>query len=106
VAAHVRRVRWGAGTGHKPKYAAIPLCHYHHQLQHQKGESALAPREWWDARCIAYVSEWAWGALKATLGYEHWNQVPPDVLAAWAEENGVAQYLPMPYRRERAAVGG
>lgn len=42
VAAHVRRIANGAGMGIKPdNYSAIPLCHKHHMLQHQKGESAL-----------------------------------------------------------------
>ena len=46
VAAHVRRIANGAGTGIKPdNYSAIPLCHKHHALQHQNGESALAPAE-------------------------------------------------------------
>lgn len=40
VAAHVRRISNGSGVGIKPKeFSAIPLCHRHHMLQHQKGES-------------------------------------------------------------------
>lgn len=46
VAAHVRRIANGAGTGIKPNnYSAIPLCHKHHALQHQNGESALVPKD-------------------------------------------------------------
>lgn len=47
VAAHVRRIANGAGTGIKPNnYSAIPLCHKHHALQHQHGESALVPSDY------------------------------------------------------------
>jgi hypothetical protein len=44
VAAHVRRIANGAGTGIKPTFSAIPLCSKHHALQHSAGESAIAPR--------------------------------------------------------------
>ncbi|MHB8727610.1 MAG: hypothetical protein ACYC9K_01075 [Sulfuricaulis sp.] len=45
VAAHVRRIANGAGTGLKPnQYSAIPLCHKHHMLQHVAGQNALVPK--------------------------------------------------------------
>ena len=42
VPAHVRRVGKGAGVGIKPAFSAIPLCQYHHEQQHQKGEPRTA----------------------------------------------------------------
>ncbi len=100
VAAHVRRVADGAGAGLKPPYSAIPLCDTHHRLQHQKGESALGGKERLDEWRIAYLSDWVWETLKKRLGYEHWSQVPPNVLLEWAQEHDVVRYLPEIYRSE------
>ena len=41
IAAHVRRIKYGAGTGIKPKYRAVPLTHEQHMMQHHKGEAAV-----------------------------------------------------------------
>lgn len=98
VAAHVRRVSEGAGTGIKPPYCAIPLCDSHHQDAHQHGDSMLGDRDWWDRQRIEHVQAWAWSALKSQLGYEHWNQVPPHVLIEWAVKHGVQALLPGAYR--------
>lgn len=95
-AAHVRRVKDGSGTSIKPEYSAIPLCHRHHKLQHDKGESALAIDM--DHARLHYVRLWAWESLKQQLGYESWKLVPPIVLKDWAERNNVAQYLPDDYK--------
>lgn len=101
--AHVRRVSDGAGTAIKPKYAAIPLCPTGkglscHQNQHQQGESFLGGKEWVDQARINHVVAWVWESLKAQLGYDHWNDVPPPTLLAWAVEHGVDKYLPECYR--------
>jgi len=40
VACHVRRVAYGAGTAKKPLFFAVPMTHWQHALQHQKGEKA------------------------------------------------------------------
>lgn len=97
-AAHVRRVANGAGTGIKPEYSAIPLCHTHHQMQHQQGEGAIGGRDWVDQQRIEHVQQWAWDRLKDTLGYEHWSSLPPEVLRGWAERHDLTRYLPEPYR--------
>lgn len=98
VAAHVRRVSEGAGTGIKPPYCAVPMCNNHHSLSHQHGDGVIGAREWWDQQRINNVQQWAWQALKKKLGYEHWNQVPPHVLSDWAEQSGVGLLLPNVYR--------
>lgn len=98
VAAHVRRVAAGAGTGIKPQYSAISLCDGHHRIQHQQGESELAPRGWWESTAVSQVEHWCWETLKAQLGYESWKHVPPAVLCQWATKHGVERYLPGPYR--------
>lgn len=102
VAAHVRRVSEGAGTGIKPPYCAIPLCDHHHGQSHQYGDSRIGPREWWDHKRIEHVQRWAWEALKSSLGYEHWSGVPPTVLRDWADEHGLSMMLPNAYRSAAA----
>lgn len=98
VAAHVRRIADGAGVGIKPEYCAIPLCWRHHGEQHQKGESAIGAPDWWDMQRVKHVEAWAWATLKASLGYDHWNEVPPRVLYEWAVKNGVSMIVPSVYR--------
>ena len=98
VAAHVRRVANGAGTGIKPPYSAIPLLSHLHMVQHQHGESAIANAEWWDRQRVRHLERWGWETLKARLGYKHWNQIEPWKLREWAEDRDVSQYLPREYK--------
>lgn len=97
-AAHVRRVANGAGTGIKPPYSAIPLCHAHHEAQHQHGEGAIKGKDQVDRWRIQYLEHWAWDRFKALLGYESMAQIPPAETTRWANENGVAKYLPTTFR--------
>lgn len=100
VPAHVRRVSNGAGMALKPRYSAIPLCSSLHQIQHQNGESAIAPTEEWDRQRILHVERWAWEKLKRQLGYEHWNEIPPREIIEWAKKRGLNSYLPSLYQAE------
>lgn len=54
IAAHVRRVKHGAGTGIKPAMRYVPLTHDEHLLQHQHGESYFHPANWWDEKVSYY----------------------------------------------------
>lgn len=98
VAAHVRRIADGAGTGIKPPYSAIPLCDNHHRQQHDRGESAIGGKEWLDKQRNKYLKEWASKTLAAKLGYDSMGMVPPDELANWAMERGLLDTLPPMYR--------
>lgn len=98
VPAHVRRVANGAGTGVKPPYSAIPLCHAAHEAQHQYGESAIGSRSFFDQARVKTLEDWSWETLKATLGYESWSQVPPEKLYNWAFERDLLKYLPSEYK--------
>lgn len=98
VAAHVRRIANGAGTGIKPPYSAIPLCDRHHQMQHQEGESALDGKEWFDEQRAKHVTRWASRQLAFTLGGESMGFVRPDALREWAMRCELLQYLPEVYR--------
>jgi hypothetical protein len=98
VAAHVRRIADGAGVGIKPPYSAIPLCHFHHSIQHAKGETALWPRETWDLYRLQAVEDWAWGKLRELFHVEHVYDLEPKRLWEWAAERGIHAYLPAVYR--------
>lgn len=97
VAAHVRRIANGAGTGIKPEYSAIPLCDTHHREQHQVGESAIAPRETWDAMRLRTVEAWAWSRLRAELGVVTMADADPAAVRQWAESHHIAKLLPEEY---------
>lgn len=96
VAAHVRRVANGAGTGIKPTYSAIALCDAHHQLQHQKGESAISDGddEWFDRQRASHVTKWASHKLANMLGHPSMGFVPSEALRGWAMRFELLQYLP------------
>lgn len=114
--AHVRRAG-AAGTGFKPPYSGVPMCHLHHQMQHQYGEAELLARtgkiagnmqpqdaeqvakEWFDRKAIENIHKWGWETLKEQLGYQSWKDIPPQILKDWAINKGpkVAELLPKPY---------
>ena len=98
VAAHVRRIANGAGTGIKPPYSAIPLCHGHHDLQHQSGESAIGGKAWCDEQRNKHLVEWASHKLANALGHPSMGFVPPNALREWAMRFELLQHLPPVYR--------
>lgn len=97
VAAHVRRIANGAGTGIKPEYSAIPICDAHHRQQHQHCESSIAPREAWDAMRLRTVEAWAWSRLRAELGVRTMADASPAAVRQWAESRRIAELLPDGY---------
>lgn len=64
IAAHVRRVKWGAGTGIKPAMAYVPLTNDEHMLQHQQGESYFHPATWWEDQVLKYQQLYKLGKVK------------------------------------------
>jgi len=97
VAAHVRRVALGAGTGIKPKYSAVPMCNHHHTIQHQLGESAVGGKRFLDKQRIKYLQAWCWETIAKDLGYEGVSYIPPQEVVNWAEDEGVSCHLPSGY---------
>lgn len=85
------------GTGWKKRYGMIPLCHTLHHRQHANGQSAVAPDEQWIAWAVKYLERWSGQAIKATLGHEHWYDVPPGILLQWADQHGLTAKLPASY---------
>jgi len=57
VAAHVRRAS-NSGTACKPEYSAIPLTFAEHFLTHQKGETVLMRKEWFETQALKYLQRW------------------------------------------------
>lgn len=98
VAAHVRRVSSGAGMGIKPEYSAIPLCHKHHMLQHQSGESALGGPEWFDKARAKFIQAWAHERLLVALGVESLADASPAMVRDWAARFDLLAALPGVYR--------
>ncbi len=58
VAAHVRRVKWGGGIAHKPKFCYLPMTQREHLLQHQHGESYFGPPEWFEEKVLFYQEKY------------------------------------------------
>lgn len=52
---HYRTAR-NSGIGCKPLWSAIPLTREEHLLQHQIGQYAFMPREWWEEKTSYYLS--------------------------------------------------
>jgi len=98
VAAHVRRIANGAGTSIKPPYSAIPLCHGHHSLQHNAGESAIGGKAWCDKLRDEFLVKWASSTLARTLGFPSMGFVQPMKLYIWAKASDLEQTLPACYR--------
>lgn len=110
IAAHVRRVRDGAGTGMKPRYSAVPLTFKEHQIQHESGESGCldaflrkheryfwgeeAARDWFDRQRINYVERWAWETFRKHLLVDSMSEVSPQLMYDWAKANEVENLLP------------
>lgn len=113
--AHVRRAG-EAGTSYKPEYSGVPMCHDHHQMQHQFGESGVliktgtisgsmtdenaqqVAKEWFERKAVGNAHKWVWETLKDQLGYQSWKEIVPIVLITWAEERDLDKYLPFNYK--------
>lgn len=104
--AHVRRAG-EAGTAYKPEYSGVPMCHNHHDTQHQHGETRAyrahllrkngreqqvtldQAQDWFDKKRIETVFQWCWETAKEKLGYDSWAEVPPPELFRWAMKHKI-----------------
>lgn len=94
VAAHVRRVANGAGTGIKPQYSAIPMCDAHHRWQHQHGETPFGGPEWFDKQRGEHLVRWVKSCLYERLGVTSLADVHPAVFMDLINELGAGHTLP------------
>ena len=86
VAAHVRRISLGAGTGIKPQYATIPLCDKHHKEQHQHGEDAIGGKEYVDRALEQHRTEWLRQSIREMFAVESCSQIEPGRFGRWVAE--------------------
>ena len=89
VAAHVRRINLGAGTGIKPEYATIPLCDKHHREQHQHGESAIGDKEHVDKLLEQYRTEWLKQVIREWFVVDSCSQIDPQKFGRWIKSKTV-----------------
>jgi hypothetical protein len=54
---HYRTAK-NSGVGCKPLLSAIPLTRDEHRLQHQIGQYAFMPREWWEREVERHLRRW------------------------------------------------
>lgn len=97
-AAHVWRLRDGFGKGVKGPYAAVPLCAYHHQLQHNNGEEAIGGRAYMEQMAQECRRRWIWAEIKDDIGVASMRDAEPAKVYAWCEKRGVEKYLPAAFK--------
>ena len=112
--AHVRRAD-NAGTGIKPAYSGVPMCHQDHALQHQHGESAahnrymeimgkVGPRSpadgkfWFSRMANKYLSEWAHTKFVSALGHKSLTECSPMEIVSWALQKDLTHMVPKKVR--------
>jgi len=98
VPAHVRRVQYGSGTGIKPEYSAIPLLNSEHNLQHQKGESAVASREQFEKWRNSYLTKWSKLKVYEVFGIDSLKELNKQEFCNWASKNGLMRFIPTAWR--------
>lgn len=98
-AAHVRRVANGAGTSIKPPYSAIPLLRSEHDLQTQKGESFVAPREQWEKWRNQYLVSWCKVRMYQIFGIESLKELDQTEFNRWAREHDLIRFVPAMWRQ-------
>lgn len=98
VPMHVRRIAHGAGERLKPPYSAIPGCWHHHQIQSDKGESAVGGRAYYDEQRLAHLRKWCWECIKTQIGADSMADADPAAVRAWAVAKDIAGHLPITYR--------
>jgi hypothetical protein len=97
-AAHVWRQRDGFGKGVKGPYAAVPLCAYHHQLQHNNGEDAVGGRAYMEQMAQECRRRWIWSEIKDDIGVASMRDAEPAKVVEWCQKKGIERYLPSAFK--------
>lgn len=92
IAAHVRRAG-RSGIGIKPEYYCIPLTDSEHRIQHQHGESKLAPKDWFDVQAEIYRIKWAVYQIMQLLPLTGARRTDMRLIEVWAKKNGLYDEL-------------
>lgn len=101
-AAHVWRQRDGFGKGVKGPYAAVPLCAYHHQLQHNNTEDAVGGRAYMEQMAQECRIRWIWAEIKDDIGVASMRDADPKKVYAWCEKKGIEKHLPAAFKESAA----
>ena len=72
----------------------VTLRYYKKTHGHETKESACA---WIQQRAVELLHKWVWEVLKSKLGYQHWYDVPPELLQQWLAKRGLIYVLPRKY---------
>lgn len=99
VAAHVRRINQGAGVGIKPEYSAIPLCHHHHHLQHQHGESAIGGKDRVDEMARLVRIDFIKDSIYQTFNVLSLTELNFDDFVHFCEEKNIFLSLPAEFKK-------
>jgi len=112
--AHVRRAG-DSGTGYKPVFSGIPLCHTHHALQHNQGYTELLlthrklydkldsgahlasldeAMDWLTKQAGNHLEAWAHEKLRDVLGVESLSDAAPEEIYDWALSHDLSYALP------------
>lgn len=59
IFAHYRTAA-NSGTGIKPPFSGVPMTYAEHAKQHQIGQYAFKPREWWEYEVRRHLDMWAY----------------------------------------------
>lgn len=97
-AAHVWRQRDGFGKGVKGPYAAVPLCAYHHQMQHNSGEDAIGGRAYMEQSAQTMRVKWIWSEIKDDIGVASMRDAEPSKVYQWCEKKGIEKHLPAAFK--------
>jgi hypothetical protein len=102
VPAHVRRVKDGAGTSYKPPFTQIPLTKSEHDLQHQKGESAVVDggKDQFDKWRVKYLTMWCKQRIYEIFNVSSMTELDVDEFLEWADEKGLSHLIPKDWRTQ------
>jgi hypothetical protein len=99
-------------NSHDPAYLGVTMSDSVMQLYNNRGlqvtlryygvvhrhEPEETVRTWLHLTAGELLHQWVWEALKHKLGFQHWYDIPPQCLQAWAKTNGLEYALPVKYR--------
>ena len=98
----------------KPGYSGIPvitdidriisqdsLLSALNSYQSHKSFTPELANQWLIHTAWSNLHRWSWESMKATLGYRHWYEVPPNEFYQWADEHHIAYLVPRKYLTAR-----
>jgi len=97
-AAHVWRLKDDFGKGIKGPYAAVPLCAFHHRLQHNGGEGEIGGRAYMEQMAQECRRRWIWAEIKDDIGVASMRDAEPAKVLEWCKKKNIERYLPAAFK--------